>query len=987
MNNKQTLLQKIGKRKVWEPLAVVFASLLVLFCAVYEIALDNSATLNNTFHIESSEIERSDEEEYQYFKREYEDENALESYYASVAEQAEAEGLVLTKNDGALPLKEGSEVSLFFTGAADIAYGSTGSSAIASSSYATLRDELEEVGLSVNEELWNFYVNGEGSRYGRSMQGLSNYLVNEVPLAKYGTTLNNVAGTAVVVLTRDTGEGKDINMTSSDTMDGSYLTISREELEVLADLTARKQSGQIDNIVVLLNSSAAMQLDFLFGEYAAEGYKVDVDAVMWIGYPGKYGLSAVAKALVGEIAPSGRLTDTYARDNLSSPAAASESYSEGFAQVYSNYISDYSSVLGGTQAYYGVYVEGIYVGYRYYETRYTDAVNGEGNTEGYDYSADVAYPFGYGLSYTSFAYSDFSVSQSEDGETFTLSVTVKNSGSCAGKEVVQVYLQKPYTEYDRTYGVEKAAVELVGYGKTEELAPGESCTLTVEVSRKDFASYDANQARTYIVEEGDYYLTVADNAHDAANNILEYVDGEAKTDRASAAYYDTNSTNNGMVFAASEEEFDAVSYSVSSETDTPITNRLDSVDINKYEGRGENSVTYVSRSDWKGTFPSSAVSLSITEQMAKDLAANQEIEEDEEAQMPTYGANNKISLVTMRGKDYNDEEWELLLDQMTLEEQSLLITNAGWTTVAVSSVNKPDTKEADGPVGIVYSTGARSMPCQGIWAATFNDELVQSVGDALAEDTLNAGYTGLYANGANLHRSPFGGRSAEYFSEDSFLAGNMSMYEIRGIQNKGVIVHVKHVAFNDMEDQRSGICVWLNEQEARELMLEVFEYSLAPSKGNGHAVMSGFNRVGTDWAGADDELLNGIIRGEFGFDGYCITDMADSNGASYMTYQDGVMNGTDCWLGNGSETALASLAENASFAQNMRESCHRILYAVTNFSASMNGITPDTPVGVVMPWWQAVLIAAVSVVAVLTAVSGAMYLYCAVCGRRRKIKN
>ena len=232
MNNKQTFLQKIGKRKVWEPLAVVFASLLVLFCAVYEIALDNSATLNNTFHIESSEIERSDEEEYQYFKRDYEDENALESYYASVAEQAEAEGLVLTKNDGALPLKEGSEVSLFFTGAADIAYGSTGSSAIASSSYATLRDELEEVGLSVNEELWNFYVNGEGSRYGRSMQGLSNYLVNEVPLAKYGTTLNNVAGTAVVVLTRDTGEGKDINMTSSDTMDGSYLMFTSQTPDV-----------------------------------------------------------------------------------------------------------------------------------------------------------------------------------------------------------------------------------------------------------------------------------------------------------------------------------------------------------------------------------------------------------------------------------------------------------------------------------------------------------------------------------------------------------------------------------------------------------------------------------------------------------------------------------------------------------------------------------------------------------------------------------
>ncbi len=984
MTKFTVFLNKIGIRRLWESLVVVFASLLVLFSAGYNIAVANSATINNALNIGGSEIERSDEEQYQYFKRGYTTEDSLESFYKQVAEQTEAEGLVLLKNDGALPLGDGAEVSLVLTGAADIAYGSSGSSALPTTTYSNFKDVLTAEGFEVNEELWNFYTTGGGSKYGRTTRG-TNYLMNEAPLSAYGSALDNISGTAIAVITRDTGEGKDINMSGAGTVDGSYLTLSEQELEVLDKLTELKGSGQIDNIVVLLNSSASIQLDFLFGEYADEGYDIDADAVMWIGYPGKYGLTSVAKALSGEVNPSGRLTDTFVRDNLSSPAAASDALGGGFAQQYSNSAA-YS--LNNTQSSYGVYVEGIYVGYRYYETRYTDAVNGDGNTAGYNYSADVAYPFGYGLSYSNFEYSDFSVTQSDDGETFTISVTVTNTGSVAGKEAVQVYLQKPYEEG----GVEKAAVELVGYAKTQELAPdGEgSETVTIDVSREEFKSYDENYNNgtgTYIVDDGTYYFTVADNAHDAANNIIEYANAAAKTDRASAAYYNNTSTNDGMVYAAEEEQPDATSYAASSETGEPITNKLGESDINKYSGRGDNSVTYVSRSDWNGTFPEEAVTITLTEQMAADLASNKAIEEDSGAKMPTYGANNGISIAAMRGKDYDDEDWQKVLDQMTWEEQALLITNAGFSTVAVSSVAKPDTKEYDGPTGFVKSTGARSMPCQGIWAATFNNDLVKQIGEALAEDALNAGYTGLYANGANLHRSPFGGRSAEYFSEDSYLAGVMSMYEIQGMQSKGVIAHVKHVAFNDMEDQRSGIAVWLNEQAARELMLEVFDYALSPSKGNGHAMMSGFNRVGTVWAGAHDVLLNDIMRGEFGFDGYCITDMADSNGAFYMTYQDGVTGGTDCWLGNGSEDALDSFRNNATFAQDMRESCHRILYAVANYSAAMNGITPDTMVNRSMPWWQATIIAAITVSAVFTAVCGAMYIYCIVRNRFVAVKE
>ena len=984
MNKFLAFLDKIGIKRLWETLAVVFASLLVLFTVGYNIAVANSATINNALNIGGSEIERSDEEQYQYFKRECTTEEKLEEFYSSVAEKTEAEGLVLLKNEGgALPLKEGANINLVLTGAADIAYGSSGSSSVDSSGYATFKEVLEKQNFKVNESLWNFYTSGGGKKYGRTTQGTL-YKMNEAPLSAYGAELDNISGTAIAVITRDTGEGKDINMTGAATMDGSYLTLSEQELEVLDKLTELKDAKKIDGIVVLINSSASIQLDFLFDGYAKEGYDIDVDAAMWIGYPGKYGLTAVAKALSGDVNPSGRLTDTFVRDNLSSPAAASQSFTatKNFAQQFTN-ASQYN--LNSTQSSYGVYVEGIYVGYRYYETRYTDAVNGTGNTAGYDYSADVAYPFGYGLSYSSFEYSDFSVTPSEDGETFTVSVKVTNTGNVPGKEVVQVYLQKPYVQG----GIEKAAVELVGYAKTEELATsgeGASQTVNIEVSREEFKSYDADDAKTYVVDAGNYYLTVADNSHDAANNILEYVDAEAKTDRASSAYFNGTDTNDGMVYVTEEKSLDKESYSVTADG-VAITNKLDSSDINKYEGRGDNSVTYVSRSDWNGTFPEEAVTIILTEQMAADLASNKAIEEDSGAEMPAYGANNGISIAAMRGKEYDHEDWQKVLDQMTWEEQALLITNAGFSTVAVSSVAKPDTKEYDGPTGFVKSTGARSMPCQGIWAATFNNDLVKQIGEALAEDALNAGYTGLYANGANLHRSPFGGRSAEYFSEDSYLAGVMSMYEIQGMQSKGVIAHVKHVAFNDMEDQRSGIAVWLNEQTARELMLEVFDYALSPSKGNGHAMMSGFNRVGTVWAGAHDVLLNDIMRGEFGFDGYCITDMADSNGAFYMTYQDGVTGGTDCWLGNGSEDALDSFRNNATFAQDMRESCHRILYAVANYSAAMNGITPDTMVNRSMPWWQATIIAAITVSAVFTAVCGAMYIYCIVRGRFAAVKQ
>lgn len=969
--------KNLFNRVLWECLAVCMASLLVIITGIYEIALSQSAAINDALNISGSEIDYSDDPAYQYFKSDYKDKDYAEltEYFQSVAEQIEGEGIVLLKNENdALPLSEKEKVSCMLSGSNKFNYGSSGSSASNTASYKDLKQALTDVGLEVNQTMWNFYQTSSS----RKKIG-DTYLINEtsydaIPSAAK-TSLEDY-GTVIVTIARSSGEGSDISATRSDGEDGSYLSLSEEEISVLQGLTMLKNQGKIEKIVVLLNSSATVQLDFL----SRNG--IDVDACLWVGNVGSAGINAVAKVLTGKIVPSGKLSDTYAKDNFSSPAAMQLSYNSGksFAQTYSNYSE---MGLNSTQMYYGIYSEGIYVGYRYYETRYTDYVTGRSNTGDYRYSDDVAYPFGYGISYTEFAYSDFSVTENEDGKSYDVTVTVTNTGDTySGKEAVQVYLQKPYSEYDIEHGVEKAAVELVGYAKTEELAPGESSEpVTINVKKELFKSYDANYAKTYIVDEGDYYLTVANGAHEAANNILA---AQGKTPENTDQRMDA-AGNSVLAGKIAVNAFDDKTYSVSSETGASITNQLDDADLNKYEG-SNTKVTYVSRNDWQGTMPKASISLNVTAKMKEDLRSNKDIETDPEAEMPSYGANNGLTLAMLRGKDYDDALWQDLLDQMTFGEQSYLISNGQYATVMVESVCKPDTREADGPTGYGKSQGSLSFPSEGIWASSFNNELIEKVGDCLAEDALYHGLSGLYANAINIHRMPFGGRSHEYFSEDPYLTAIAAVYEIQGMQAKGIIANVKHYAFNDEEAARNGIGVWLNEQEAREIMLLPFEYALSSAEGMGDAaaVMSGFNRAGTDWVGADQELLD-IMREEWGFDGYCITDMASSNGASYMTYQDGVTGGTDVFLGSGSQTALNDFRKNATYCLAMREASHRILYSVCNYSAAMNGIGPDTKVLAASWWWKDTLIAVISVSAVLAASFGTMYAISLIKERKKKI--
>ena len=947
---------KIFNKVLWESLFVTSASLCVLSLGVTKIADSKSGTLNDAFGISSSDISRSSDSEYQYYKRTYSDDKYedLKNAYISVASEVESEGIVLLKNkNNALPLKANDKVSLMLSGSYFFSYSSSGSSSADSSTYKSLKDSLTGKNLVVNESMWNYYA-GVTKR--------TTTKINDIAFSDISDDVKNTLNeynTAIVTISRNSGEGSDIKAYGSDGNDGSYLSLNNNELSVLKGLTELKNSGKVSKIIVLLNSSATIQMDFL------EKEGIDVDACLWVGNVG-VGIDGVSSVLTGEVNPSGKLSDTYLYNNFASPAAQNIYLAKNkkFAQMY-----DSSYDLQETNSYEGIYNEGIYVGYRYFETRYYDYVTNRLNTGLYEYSKDVAYPFGYGLSYTTFEYSNYKVEEKSDN--FEVSVTVKNVGDVSGKEVVEVYLQKPYTDYDIANGIEKSAVELVGYDKTKLLSAGESEEIKITVDKERFRTYDANNAKTYILENGDYYLTVANGAHQATNNILAK-QGKTKENTSGRMDADGNSAlvSNKLNLTSS---IDAITYAKSSHTGNAISNQLDFADINKYDGE-TNKTTYVSRNNWSETYPTVVNKITVTEKMYKDLQYNKEIKTKENAKQYAYGESNNLNLIQLRGKAYNDELWDKLLNQMSFKDQVTLITQGYFTTSLIQSVGKPDTSESDGPTGVVGSKGSLSLPSEGIWASSYNDELITKVGDILAEDALANGKTGIYANGINIHRMAFGGRSHEYFSEDSYLTGMVAVAEIKGIQGKGVIAHVKHIAFNDQEDARNGISIWLNEQEAREIMLLPFEFVLSSKDGmgNAHAVMSAFNRIGTVWAGACTELLNNIMRNEWGFDGYCITDMAESNG-DFMTYQDGIPNGTDLYLGNTRDGGLSKYESNDTFKEAMRESCHRILYVVCNYSAAMNGINENTTIGAKNPWWKTVLTTLEITTGLITLAFGGMY--------------
>ena len=866
----------------------------------------------------------------QYFTSDFESAEEMTEYGIEICKQVEVEGAALLLNENqALPLAAGSKVSCFSGSSVNLVYGGTGSGNIDASTADTLKSALEGAGMEVNGNLWDFYNSEEAAPYARfDGDFTSSAKVGEVPWDAYPQeVLDSVASygdAAIVTFSRVGGEGADLEYA-----DTNYLALNEDEKDMMANLASMKADGTIGKIIVLINTANPLQVDFL------KNNEYGVDACLWIGDVGISGINAVAEILAGTINPSGSLVDTYCYDNYSAPAMANfvpttyEGYEEG--------------IIPDNAKSYMIYQEGIYVGYKYYETRYEDYVMGTGNAGSYAYGDEVAFPFGYGLSYTEFAYSDMEVNYNAANDQFEVKVTVTNTGDTySGKETVQVYSQSPYTTYDVENKVEKPSVALCGFAKTDILAPGESQDVTVIVEKRDLASFDAYGAGTYILDEGDYYLTVATDAHNAVNNTLAAKGYSVET---SEGRMDADG-DAALAYKWTQDSFDATTYSTSV-NGTQITAQLTQSDLNLYEGNGGQSVTYLTRNDWMGTYPTEITQLALTEQLIKNLQDIQYDPADYEAvEMPTLGADNGLKLIDMYGKEYDDPDWEKLLDQLTFDEMVSMIGDSFHWTMPMESVQAPGTREENGPQGLTASLlgsdktqlKATAFTSEDVMAATFNVDLMTEVGKVIGNNCLHANIACLYGPGNNIHRTPYGGRNFEYYSEDGFLSGKISQYEVAAIQAKGVDVVMKHFALNDCEQDRIGLGVWLGEQAAREIYLKAFQ---APFEyGDANGVMMAYTRWGTQWSGANKGLVTGIMRNEWGSNGKSITDNVLT---TYVNGVDGILAGTSYYdaMMPYVTKLLPQYKNDPVIVSAMKEACHHNLYALVN-SCGINGLGKDT---------------------------------------------
>ena len=900
----------------------------------------------------------------QYFASDFASDEERVEYGKKLSQSVEEEGATLLRNnDGALPLAKGANVTLFSQASTNLVYGGTGSAGLDTSEVKTLKTAMEDAGFNVNDTMWKFYSEGEGSKYQRIAAGMiadenSTYSANEVPMSAYSDaewdSVADYRDAAIMVVSRVGGEGADLPSDTDDAQSAGYLGLDDNERALLDKLTAMKQDGEIDKIIVLLNSSNGIQLDFLAGDA--------VDSVLWIGGVGGQGVQAVADIIAGDVNPSGRLADTFLNDNTSSPAMVNFG-----SWQYGNYEQAGLTKYNGN---YVVYQEGIYVGYRYYETRYEDSVTESGNPGDWNYADDVAYPFGYGLSYTEFGYSDMAIVYDEVNDQYKVSLTVTNTGDVAGKHTVQVYAQSPYTDYDREHGVEKPAVGLVGFAKTDIIDPGKSEKVTITVDKRDLASYDADGAGTYIMDAGDYYLTVGRDAHDAVNNVLAAKNHTpANTDGRMDAAGDA-----ALTYQWNEDKLDTTTYAKSYATGVAIENQFDDADLNRADFVGDQTIDYLTRSDWQGSFPTEPVQLDATDDMVKELATSRYAQGGYDgvyagSEMPTTSAKNGLKAMDLKGADFDDPKWDELLDQLSAKDMAYLLGSAFHYTQPIESIDLPGTRDENGPTGLTTTLfGAKSdvktmgLPSEDVMGATFNTELMEDVGRVIGNDCIAAHVTFLYGPGANIHRTSYSGRNFEYFSEDGFLSGKLLAREVAGIESKGARVMVKHFALNDQELDRSGICTWSNEQAIREVYLRAFEYAFTEAGGNG--VMSSYSRVGCHWNGGDEGMIQGILRDEWGVKGAIITDNSAMDN-HYMDGADGVLAGADLFdsMTEIEYDHLLQYTDDPVVVTAMRDASHRVVYAIVN-SLGVNGMTAESTIDAHDPGYLLATKIAVGVLAV-----------------------
>ena len=965
------------KKNPWLIPTIILLVFSILLTAAIPVTAYYETMINAALNAQTQKIIPGENSKIFYWT-DYESEEDLVNNDMAVCRQVEAEGaaLLLNKNN-ALPLAADAKMSLFSQSAADPVLTGTGSAFMATgdavSLYAALQDSFAPG--CVNQELWKFYKTSGYKRVNAALSGGSpdQYRINEVPWEKYPEALKatfpQFGDAAIVVLSRSSGEGADLPNSLEalrDYMtDGDYLQLCAEERALLDNLMQLKQDGVFKKVIVILNSSSTLQLDFI------DDY--DIDALLWVGNLGLNGIPAVADILAGKVNPSGRIVDTFQKDNHAAPAMQNyDAYPYTNAAELGLAAAQNNNALGIDKCNqnYVVYQEGIYVGYRYFETRYEDYVLGRGNAGDYDYDKLVAFPFGSGLSYTTFDYSDFKIT--DQGSTILAEVDVTNTGKVDGKHTVQIYFQSPYTQYDIDNGVEKAAVELCGFDK-KEIAAGKTEHFAIEIRKDDLTSYDSNLAKTYIMDAGDYYFTVASDAHNAVNNIL--MAKGADTARMSG-------TGDAALTAIwTLDELDSTTYSVSAYTGNAITNLFEDADLNKYAGAEGQTVTYLCRNDWQGTFPTTQ-SLRVTDAMWADgLTHNAEertaiVEKMKTlywqgATLPESGTGGALKAIDFVETRYEDSAWDKLVSQISYGDMLNTIYNGAYNTHALPAINLPATMEADGPTGYTKSlmggSSGMAFTSEDVIAATYSREIACLVGKCMAEDMLHSNQNsdstsvaGIYAPGLNIHRSQYLGRHNEYYSEDGWLSGEIAASQVQGIRSKGVLAFAKHFALNDQEQGRYGISVWANEQSIREVYLEAFEGAI---RGGAMNVMTSFNRIGVVWSGAHYGLMTGILRDEWGMEGAAITDM--SMNAKWMDYRMGVLAGQDIWCGQkGSMGTLDGTENDPAISSAVHNAMKNIVYSVTRTNAMNVG---DAVVLTVTPTWKIALYALTGAFYALTA--------------------
>lgn len=948
---------------------------------------------------------------------------AFEGYKEFAIREARETMALLKNNNNALPLSKTAKVTMLGLRSYAAVYGNNGGSTPDTQTIEgkgeiegnRIYEAFTRAGFKLNPSIQSVYekycadLTWAPSSFGSSSPSYKELNVtNDIPelsLAElaaidsgYNKDYKEYADAAIVVVGRPGGESYNYTTGGQDTTSGNVLGLSSEEKEII-----KEAKDNFDKVIVLVNSSCVMEIPELKND---DG----IDAVMWVGYPGAYGFNAVADCLNGTVSPSAHLGDTFVANHSAEPAMQS------FGNIPWANASDFESVdnVNG----YLVEAEGIYAGYRYYETRYADIVMNNGNaatasagtytnadgtlgtTNGtWNYANEVVYPFGYGMSYTTFEQKLDSVVISGDKRTATVTVTVKNTGDVAGKSVVQVYAQTPYTEYDKTNGVEKAAIQLIDYEKTETLDANESQSITMKINLANLASYDYKNAKTYIVDPGDYYIAIGDDAHNALNNVL-----------AAQGY----TTENGMDEAGDENktykwtwtgDVDKDTFSVS-KAGVEITNALSdgdySMDLNTFM---PNTVTYFSRSDWNGTFPKSYAGLSASGRLA-ELLKNDfiEVKKTDDTSDIKWGVDNDMELSELKGADYKDPRWDALIDQVTISEFLAFAQSAFHNIAAIPSVGLLQYGADDGPGGSdshyfqegtyqgeAYADaadytgfGTRVAPSPTNLAYSFNKELAYENGEIIiGETSLILNLPIIIGPGGNLHRNGYNGRGGEYYSEDPILSGYTGSAVVQGAQSKGCLVNVKHAAFNDQEINRSGVAVFMNEQKARELELrnlaQIFEANGKPasfendeSKADTYTkgamgVMTSYNRIGAVASSANYGMMVQIMRNEWGFKGYNVTDFTGV--APKAAPKESILFGTTAFCGFGVSVDYW----NEDYFKGDREMClaikddiHYILYSLVNSNAYNSS---GTPVRVELnTWWRTAYKTAIGVTAALTAI-------------------